>query len=303
MTTSEIADESVLECLSGAIDMHVHSAPDIIERSGNDIDFALQAKGSGMRGFVLKSHYVPTTDRATLTNHFVSGIKVFGGLSLNNSVGGMNPLAVEVAGRSGAKVIWLPTVDSENEAGKRNLPEMLHPPPWARMQKELVAEGFKMDPVKLFKNNGDFTDEVLNVIHIIKKYKMTLATGHISPKESTKIIKLAREEGIERIVVTHPEFPSTNFTIQEQVDLKKLGVFFERCYSMPATSKTTWDYMIKEVLATGFENNIIATDLGQKGAISPVAGMKASAQMFLKSGISKENVRVMMVDNPKFLIG
>ena len=72
---------------------------------------------------------------------------------------------------------------------------------------------------------------------------------------------------------------------------------------MPATSKTTWDYMIKEVLATGFENNIIATDLGQKGAISPVAGMKASAQMFLKSGISKENVRVMMVDNPKFLIG
>lgn len=303
MIPSEISDDTVRECLSGAIDMHVHSAPDIIDRSGNDLDFALQAKESGMHGFVLKSHYVPTADRATLTNHFVSGIKVYGGLSLNNSIGGINSLAVEVAGRSGAKVIWLPTVDSENEAVKRNLPETQHPPPWARMQRELVAEGFNMEPVKLFKNNGEFTDDVLNVLQIIKKYKMTMATGHISPKESIKIIKLAHEVGIERIVVTHPEFPSTNFTIQEQVDLNKFGVFFERCYSMPATSKTTWDYLIKEVMATGFENNIIATDLGQKGSILPVAGMKASAQMFLKNGISKENVRVMMVDNPKFLVG
>ncbi|MEM0134862.1 MAG: DUF6282 family protein [Thermoplasmatales archaeon] len=303
MNEETISNDSVLRCLEGATDLHVHSFPDIIDRSGSDLDFARQAKENKMNGFVIKSHYVPTTDRAILTNSCIAGVNVYGSIALNNTVGGINPIAVEVAGRLGGKVVWFPTVDSENEAGKKKLPDMQHPPPWAKMQRQLEKEGFTMNPVTLFKRNGDFTDEVHSVLQVIKKYKMTLATGHISPNETKKLVKFAYEEGLEKIVITHPEFPSTSFSIQEQVDLCKYGVYFERCYSMPATSKTTWEYMFKEVLATKVEHNIISTDLGQKSSIFPVEGMKECARAFLKNGFAEIEVRVMMVDNPKFLVG
>lgn len=303
MQSVKITEDAVLRCLEGAIDMHVHSYPDLIDRSGNDIEFALSAKKFKMGGFVIKSHYAPTTDRAILVNSIVTGTKVYGALSLNNAVGGINPLAVEVSGRLGARVIWFPTVDSRNEADKRNLPEIAHPPPWAKLQKELVNEGFPMPPVDLFNGNGDFTREVIDVIKLIKKYRMTLATGHISPRESIKLIKVAHEEGVDKIVVTHPEFPSTNFSIQEQQDLCKFDVYFERCYSMPATSKTTWDFIEREIRATGIEHNIISTDLGQKKSILPIDGMKESARILMEKNFREDMVRTMMVDNTQYLVG
>jgi hypothetical protein len=40
---------------------------------------------------------------------------VFGALTLNHSVGGLNPVAVEIAGRSGCKIVWMPTVDARTK--------------------------------------------------------------------------------------------------------------------------------------------------------------------------------------------
>jgi hypothetical protein len=76
---------------AGVIDMHVHPDPDVFGRSLTDIELATIARRKGMRGIVLKNHVVTTGDRAALTMQQVPGIEVWGGIVLNNSVGGINP--------------------------------------------------------------------------------------------------------------------------------------------------------------------------------------------------------------------
>jgi len=107
------------EAIQGAYDLQVHVAPDVIERRIDDLDLAREFLGRGLRGFVLKSHYVSTAERARVVTKAVPGISALGAVSLNHSVGGLNPVAVEIAGRAGAKIVWMPTVDAANETAGR----------------------------------------------------------------------------------------------------------------------------------------------------------------------------------------
>jgi hypothetical protein len=104
--------------IEGAIDFHVHSAPDAFARNISDIDVAELAARRGMRAIVLKNHITMTADRAALLAEVVPGIDVFGGVVLNHAVGGLNPAAVEVmATMSGGRgrVVWLPTRDEQHD--------------------------------------------------------------------------------------------------------------------------------------------------------------------------------------------
>src|SRR6201997_3466686 len=107
------------KCLQGAYDLQVHVAPDVIERRVDDLDLAKEFLARGLKGFVLKSHYFPTAERAQVVCRAVPGIQAFGALTLNHSIGGLNPVAIELAGRSGAKIVWMPTVDAANETAGR----------------------------------------------------------------------------------------------------------------------------------------------------------------------------------------
>ncbi|MEN3616265.1 DUF6282 family protein, partial [Plantactinospora sp. ZYX-F-223] len=90
-------------------------APDVMERRIDDLDLAGRFAEVGLAGFVLKSHYVPTAERAAVVRKVRPDVDVLGALTLNGSVGGMNPAAVEIAGRQGARIVWMPTVDSGNQ--------------------------------------------------------------------------------------------------------------------------------------------------------------------------------------------
>src|SRR6516225_7992600 len=137
-TTTPVSEQA-WEAIHGAYDLQVHVAPDVIERRIDDIGLAQEFLEKGLKGFVLKSHYIPTAERAKVVSRAVPGIQAFGALTLNHSIGGLNPVAVEIAGRSGCKLVWMPTVDAENETaglptgGNRKLPF------WAEIQRELAA--------------------------------------------------------------------------------------------------------------------------------------------------------------------
>src|SRR5262249_61892792 len=129
------------EAIHGAYDLQVHVAPDVIDRRTNDVDLAIDFLAHGLRGFVLKSHYIPTAERAQVVRRAVPGIESFGAIALNHSVGGLNPVAVEIAGRSGNKIGWMPTVEAANETaggvdgGEEKLPF------WGEIQQEKAAAG------------------------------------------------------------------------------------------------------------------------------------------------------------------
>jgi len=81
--------------LAGVIEMHVHGAPDITPRVVQEIELAQKAKEVGMRGVVFKCHDFITNDRAYMVKLMVPGVELFGGIALNEPVGGINPVAVE----------------------------------------------------------------------------------------------------------------------------------------------------------------------------------------------------------------
>src|SRR5260370_35050453 len=111
--------DAAWKCLQGAYDLQVHVAPDVIERRVDDLDLAKEFLGRGLKGFVLKSHYFPTAERAQVVTKAVPGIQVYGAIALNHSVGGLNSVAGEVWGLSINRHVWEPTLRAANETRGR----------------------------------------------------------------------------------------------------------------------------------------------------------------------------------------
>src|SRR4029079_14376112 len=151
--------DAAWRAIEGAYDLQLHVAPDVIERRIDDIDCAKEFLAHRMRGFVLKSHYIQTGERAQVVTKAVPGIEAYGAVSLNHSVGGLNPVALEIAGRSGNKIVWMPTVDAANETAGRLDGGDQKLPFWAKIQREIAAAGITRPPMTVLDGDGKISDE------------------------------------------------------------------------------------------------------------------------------------------------
>src|SRR6516225_2437665 len=172
-TTTPVS-EKAWEAIQGAYDLQVHVAPDVIERRTDDIDLAMDFLARGLRGFVLKSHYVPTAERAKVVGIAVPGIVSYGAITLNHSVGGLNPVALEIAGRSGNKIVWMPTVDAQNETAGRTDGPTDKLPFWAKIQRELSATGIAPPPLTVLGADGKVNDAARRCLDLIRQHDMIL---------------------------------------------------------------------------------------------------------------------------------
>ncbi len=286
------------QAIQGAYDLQVHVAPDVIGRRIDDIDLAKEFLAHGLRGFVLKSHYVPTAERAKVVAKAVPGIVAFGAVTLNHAVGGLNPVAVEIAGRSGCKIVWMPTVDAENETA--GLPGGGHKklPFWAEIQRELAALGIAPPRMTVLDTKGKISQATRACLELIAKHDMILATGHLGRHEIFPLVKTAREMEVRKIVITHAEFPSQNLSAEEQLELAEMGAMIEHCFATMHTGKAPWDGALAAIRNVGPERCLLSTDLGQ--TINPPVseGFAMFAQKLLDSGFSVDEVRRMAVTNP-----
>src|SRR5580765_604120 len=156
-TASPVSD-AAWKALEGAYDLQVHVGPDVIARRIDDIDCAKEFLAHGMKGFVLKSHYIQTGERAQVVTKAVPGSRVFGAITLNHSAGGLNPVAVELAGRPACKIVWFPTVDAANETAGRLDGGSAKLPFWEKIQRELAAEGISPPPLSAIDEAGRLTE-------------------------------------------------------------------------------------------------------------------------------------------------
>ena len=171
--------------LAGAYDLHVHVDPDVVGRIVDDVTLAERFAARGLAGFALKSHYTSTAERARVVNRAVPGARVIGTITLNAAVGGLNPLAVEIAAREGARIVWLPTVDAVNEAGARDR-EYAHPPMWVRIERELREIGLEPPPVPVLDGDGAPLPALLDVLGVVARHQLALATGHLGRDEDLR---------------------------------------------------------------------------------------------------------------------
>ncbi len=296
------ATDAAWEALQGAYDLQVHVFPDVVPRRIDDIDLAKEFLAHGLKGFALKSHYIPTAERAKVVTKAVPGISAYGAIVLNHSIGGLNPVAVEIAGRSGNKIVWFPTVDAANETAGRLDGPSTKLPFWAKIQRELAATGIAPPPLTVLDEAGNINDATRRCIELIARHDMILATGHLGRKEIFALVKTAREMGTKKVVVTHAEFPSQNFSTEEQVELANLGAIIEHCFTTMYTGKAPWEAALESIRRVGPERCLMSTDLGQSINPGVAEGFAAFAQKLLDSSFTVAEVRRMAVTNPAELV-
>jgi hypothetical protein len=289
--------------VQGAYDVHVHLGPDAVERSAFDYQTAQRFADVGMAGMVLKSHYVPTAERAAVARRLVPDVDTRGSITLNGTVGGLNPFAVEIAAREGAAVVWLPTVDAENEtAGRVDLPPDANVPVWATLQQDLRRRGFATPPVPVVDADGDVLPALRDVLRLVAQHDLTLATSHLARDEIFAVVDAARDAGVTRIIITHPEFPSQDLSAPDQAALAAKGALLERCFTTPNTGKVDWEVMIANIRHCGVEASFLASDLGQKPAAPVEHGLAHFADHLIAAGFTEDEIRTMAVDNTRRLI-
>jgi hypothetical protein len=284
--------------------MHIHVDPDVVGRIVTDVALARRFLELGMAGFQLKSHYTSTAERARVVNEAVPGIHCVGALTLNRAVGGLNPIAVEIAAREGARTVWLPTVNSVNEQEEVHEPVPgARTPVWVRLELELREAGVPATPVAVLDEHGVVLDELRAVFAVMARHGMVLATGHLGRDEIFAIVPAAFEAGIETVVVTHPEFPSQNLSIDDQVALADQGAFMERCFTTPYTGKAPWERFFESSRAVGAERTVWSTDLGQVFNPPVEDGLALMAEQFFAAGFDEQVVHTMAVENTRMLAG
>lgn len=299
---TEAPTESARELVRGGFDLHVHISPDVVERRIDDIGLARRFAEVGLDGFVLKSHYNSTAERAAVVREAVPGVRALGAIVLNRAVGGVNPVAVEIAAREGARIIWMPTVDSVNE--RRHLaaagPESKLPV-WARLEFELREKGIGAEPVAVLDAEGKVLPETRDVLALAAEHDIVVATGHVAGAEAYAIVEAALAEGVGDVVLTHPDYPGQSIAVEDQVALARQGAMIERCFTTPYTGKCSWEQWLDGVRAVGPERTVVSSDLGQVANPPVEDGLALMAQRLLEAGFSEDEVRTMAVGNTRRL--
>lgn len=273
--------------LNGAIDLHAHFGPDSYDRQWDAFEIVKLAKERGMRGVVLKNHWTESAGLAWLIRkHGTQGIEVFGSLTLDTPVGGVNPMALrymaDVEGGWG-RIVWMPTHDSEHEVN---------------YNKETRAKA-------VVSRNGKLIPEVFEVLDLIKQHNLTLATGHVTPEEVLAIMAEAKQRGITRIIVTHPLLGAqfTNMSLPQMQEAVKLGGAIEITAGALGRDGAAKTRAIEVIKALGTQHVFVGSDSGLVGTPNHPDALAMAAKSLRAAGFSEQDLNRMFKDTPARLVG
>jgi len=279
--------------LAGAIDFHAHQGPDSVDRVIDADDLARLAKKMGMRGMVMKNHWEDTAALVYILRKEVPGIELFGGITQDLAVGGINLEAVKhMAAMEGGwgRIVWLPTFDAENAVK------------YAKGTGAFVRVS----------ENGHLLPSVLELIDFIAQHHdLVLETGHVSAEEGDMVVHEAHQRGVTHIVVTHAMAAPIRMTIPQMQAAARDGAFIEFVYGATLGTNpvvSIGDYA-DAIRAVGPKSCILATDFGAvqkppepQRTLEPQGLLDFMAAMH-KEGISVADINLMTKTNPALALG
>ncbi|WP_104175922.1 DUF6282 family protein [Arthrobacter sp. Y81] len=288
-------DERIPELLVGAVDLHVHPAPSPFPRNIGIRGVADQAHAAGFRAILVKSHHHSMVTDIAAVDDAIGGlpIPVYSGVALNNYVGGINPYAVELSLQMGGRMVWMPTVSSEQHICVHEREEHLKFPSTSITLR-------KTTPIAVLDDAGTLLPETLEVLQLVKDADAILSTGHMSPFEITAVLRAANKMGLRRMVVNHPNFVIEANPAQAR-EWVELGAVVEHGL-VQYDDRTTFfqwnvDTMLSFINAVGIDNTIIGSDLGQKNNPFPINAYERVLGQLLDAGVSREDVRKLVAVN------
>jgi hypothetical protein len=273
--------------LVGAIDLHAHFGPDSYPRQWDAFEVVALAQARGLRAVVLKNHFAETAGLAYLARKYgAQGIEVFGAVTLDTPIGGVNPQAVrymvDVTGGFG-RIVWLPTHDSEHE----------------------VTYNKETRPSVRVSQGGVLLPEVLEVLDLIAEHDLTLATGHVTPAETLQILAEARKRDITRSIVTHPLLdPQFTFmSVEELRAATELGASIEITAGSLYREGPGRERVLAALRALGPEHFFVGSDSGLTGTPNHTDALVLAARVLRGNGFDEQALDLMFKDNPARLLG
>ena len=285
--TAQLDDAPSLE---GIIDLHAHVAPETtmlnFRRAFDAIEAAQLARIYGMRGIVFKEHHTETASWAYLVSQMVPDVELFGGIVLNRAVGGINPVAVEAMALSRGghgQVVYMPTIDTAAVPVSRD---------------------------------GALLPEVLEVLEVMAEQDLSLSTGHITNEESFMLVRAAREAGVDKIYVQHPNHGGVVMSMATMKELASMGAFIEVVLSGdgltgggPAEIDLVNPVMdfgpqkLSDMRELGPENIVLTSDLGQPGRVDYARSFQLALAALVEAGFSQDEIDTMTRGNPARFLG
>ena len=298
--TTDTTEQRINTLLVGAIDPHVHSGPSIAERGIDHLELAREASKAGVAAVVTKDHdYSGVMAAALIRKHHPElTTKLYSSIVLNNVVGGFNPYAVEHTAAMGGKVVWLPTLAAENHLRWEKGANWVHP---ASTQKIRPAAGI---PVL----NGDKTvrDDVKEVLDVVAKTGMTLASGHLHVSETWLVFQEAQRRGVRHLVLTHPE-DIVDASMNDVAGMAAMGAYVEHslCMFLEGSKFKTQpqESLRTHIDAAGVDRTILCSDLGQTGVFSPLEGFRRGIRLCMDLGYADDDIRRMVSLNAAHALG
>lgn len=283
------------------IDLHVHAGPSVMPRALDGAEMLKEAIAAGYAAFLIKDHYFPTMMGAEMIEkHLGNGnCRVFGGIVLNNSVGGINVKAVDAACALGAKLVCMPTVSSLRHQVMHQGHGLAFPGSKGMTVEEKL--------IMYLDENGVLLPEVVEVLgYLADKPDVILATGHGSCKEVDALIKKAVELGIKRILVNHPHY-MIGASLEDMVAWSRLGAFIELNATVFVPDSRFCTNNITEtkdiIDAVGLDKIVLDSDYGQNKNGSPVKGLKTFIDMVKSTcALSDSDLEKVCNNNPAWLL-
>jgi hypothetical protein len=286
--------------LEGAIDLHVHSTPEVFGRIGDAGQIAKRCEAAGMRAVVFKAHHEGTMTRAYHANQQLQSLTAFGGLVLNDFVGGINPTAVQAALALGAKIVWAPTMHSRH-----------HEETFGRGTygiKRQTVEGTIMKPgLVALDDRGELLPDLVHVLEMVKAAGAVFATAHFAPREIEAIV--GRYAGQMKILINHPFFLPRTVPMAWYVRMAEQGAFLEVCANIcqPMAFHQGGGMLLQQakdlVDGAGVGQCVVSTDAGQPYSPWPDEELRAFMNCLYDVGLTETDIRRLMVDNPARLLG
>lgn len=281
--------------IDGAYDLHVHSSPDLFPRIADDAAMVADAARAGFAGVVMKNHFEGTASRAQIAGRAVSGLRVYGGLVLNRYVGGVNPHAVDVALRLGARVIWMPTLDAACHRRAFGFGGG-----FAAQSSGLETAAAGLDLLR----DGHLIDEAREVMALAKERGAALATGHVGFDEIAALVAEADAQGFRKLILTHPYDRAPGLTLDQVSVLARphVRIEFVFCSITPRWRFTDAAAIAHCMKSLGPDRFVVSSDGGQAHNPMPAEGYRQFVAALHAEGIAADDFRVMCRDNGDFLL-
>jgi hypothetical protein len=293
-------EQRIDNLLVGAIDPHVHSGPSIAPRGVDHLELLREASAAGFAAVVTKDHdYSGVMTAALISKHYPElKTKIYSSIVLNNVVGGMNPYAVEHTAAMGGKVVWMPTLAAENHLRWEKTASFAHP---ASTQKIRPAQG-----IPVLDADRKVRDDVKEVLDVIAKNDMVLASGHLHVSETWLVFEEAKRRGVRKITLTHPE-EIVDASLNDVKGIAAMGAFVEHSLCMFIEGSKfkvrESDELRNFIDAAGVDQTVLASDLGQTGTLSPLEGFRRGIRLCIDLGYTDDDIRKMVSTNAARMLG